>query len=88
MKMHVQLVRVFLSPLTMAVLLSVCLSANAQEHKAVNLSGGKGLPFSDAVVAGNTLYVAGQEGTDATGKLAAGGIAAETKLRLPSNRHP
>ena len=82
MKMHAQRVRVFLSLLTMAVLMSVCLSANAQEHKAVNLSGGKGLPFSDAVVAGNTLYVAGQEGTDATGKLAAGGIAAETKAAL------
>jgi 2-iminobutanoate/2-iminopropanoate deaminase len=66
----------------MAVLLSVCPFADAQEHKAVNLSGGKGLPFSDGILAGNTLYVAGQEGTDATGKLAAGGIAAETKAAL------
>src|SRR5580692_8751640 len=35
-----------------------------QERKAINLSPARGLPFSDGVVAGNTLYVAGQEGTD------------------------
>ena len=54
----------------------------AQEHKAINLSSAKGLPFSDAIVAGDTAYVAGQEGTDDTGKLAAGGIASETKAAL------
>lgn len=54
----------------------------AQEHKAIKLSGTTGLPFSDGVVVGNTLYVAGQEGTDDQGKLAAGGIAAETKAAL------
>jgi 2-iminobutanoate/2-iminopropanoate deaminase len=46
----------------------------AQERKAVNLSSTRGLPFSDGIVAGNTLYVAGQEGTDASDKLVAGGI--------------
>jgi len=56
--------------------------SQAQEHKAINLSNAKGLPFSDGIVAGNTLYVAGQEGSDETGKLAAGGIAAETKAAL------
>ena len=35
-----------------------------QEHKAINVSGNKNLPFSDGIVAGNTLYVAGQEGTE------------------------
>ena len=54
----------------------------AQKHKPVNLSGGKGLPFSDVIVAGKTLYLAGQEGSDDQGKLAAGGIAAETKAAL------
>ena len=34
------------------------------------------------MVAGNTLYVAGQEGTDDQGKLASGGIAAEAKAAL------
>jgi 2-iminobutanoate/2-iminopropanoate deaminase len=57
-------------------------SSLAQEHKAINLSTTRGLPFSDGIVAGNTLYVAGQEGTDDAGKLAAGGIAAETKAAL------
>jgi 2-iminobutanoate/2-iminopropanoate deaminase len=54
----------------------------SQERKAVNLSPARGLPFSDAIVAGNTLYVAGQEGTDDSGKLAAGGIGPETTATL------
>jgi 2-iminobutanoate/2-iminopropanoate deaminase len=54
----------------------------AQEHKAINFSPARGLPFSDGIVAGNTLYVAGQEGTDDAGKLAAGGIGPETKAAL------
>jgi len=54
----------------------------AQEHKAINLGPARGLPFSDGIVAGNTLYVAGQEGNDEAGKLATGGIAAETKAAL------
>jgi 2-iminobutanoate/2-iminopropanoate deaminase len=54
----------------------------AQEHKAVNLSSAKGLPFSDGVVAGNTLYIAGQEGEDESGKLVAGGIGPETTAAL------
>lgn len=56
--------------------------SSAQEHKAINLSPARGLPFSDGIVAGNTLYVAGQEGTDDAGKLAAGGIGPETKAAL------
>ena len=39
-------------------------------------------PFSDVVRVGNTLYLAGKLGTDSTGKLAPGGIAAETKQTL------
>lgn len=56
--------------------------AGAQDHKAVNLSAAKGLPFSDGIVAGNTLYVAGQEGSDDSGKLASGGIGPETTAAL------
>ncbi len=42
-----------------------------------------GLPFSEAVRVGNMLYLSGQIGIDpATGKLAPGGIAAETKQTL------
>ena len=56
--------------------------SDAQERKAINLAPARGLPFSDGVIAGNTLYVAGQEGTDDSGKLAAGGIGSETKAAL------
>jgi len=54
----------------------------AQERKAINLSPTRGLPFSDGIIAGNTLYIAGQEGTDESNKLVAGGIGAETKAAL------
>jgi 2-iminobutanoate/2-iminopropanoate deaminase len=54
----------------------------AQERRAINLSSTRGLPFSDGIVAGNTLYVAGQEGTDASDKLVSGGIGPETTAAL------
>ena len=58
-------------------------AAPAQEHKAISLAGAaSNLPFSDGVVAGNTLYVAGQEGRAADGKLADGGTAGETRAAL------
>jgi 2-iminobutanoate/2-iminopropanoate deaminase len=76
--------------LTLAIPVTIVLAATiavvpvcrAQEHKAISVSGNKNLPFSDGILAGNTLYVAGQEGTDDQGKLVAGGIAAETKTAL------
>jgi 2-iminobutanoate/2-iminopropanoate deaminase len=57
----------------------VCL---AQGNRAINPSNASGLPFSEGMVAGNTLYVAGQEGTDEKGKLVPGGIQGETKAAL------
>ena len=54
----------------------------AQERKAINLSPARGLPFSDAILEGNTLYIAGQEGTDDSDKLVTGGIGPETKAVL------
>ena len=55
----------------------------AQAHKPINLAGpGSKLPFSDGIVAGNTLYIAGQEGRTADGKLAEGGTAGETRAAL------
>ena len=39
-------------------------------------------PFSDVVRVGNILYLSGKLGTDSAGKLAAGGITAETKQAL------
>jgi 2-iminobutanoate/2-iminopropanoate deaminase len=60
----------------------VALPLNAQQHKSINLSSQRGLPFSDGIVVGNTLYVAGQQGTDASDKLVAGGIGPETTATL------
>jgi 2-iminobutanoate/2-iminopropanoate deaminase len=68
-----------------AIALTVGISVQmgyGQERKAVNLSPARGLPFSDGIVAGNTLYIAGQEGTDESDKLVAGGIGSETSAAL------
>lgn len=67
----------------LAIMTAACaLLSSAQEHKAIKMPGTEGLPFSDGIVVGKTLYVAGKEGTDEKGKLAAGGIAGETKAAL------
>jgi 2-iminobutanoate/2-iminopropanoate deaminase len=66
----------------LVIVLFVGPDSHAQEHKAINVAPGRNLPFSDGIVAGNTLYVAGQEGTDDQSKLVPGGISAETKAAL------
>jgi 2-iminobutanoate/2-iminopropanoate deaminase len=43
---------------------------------------GTSLPFSEAVRAGDMLYLSGQIGVDASGKLAAGGIRPEAKQTM------
>jgi 2-iminobutanoate/2-iminopropanoate deaminase len=40
------------------------------------------LPFSEAVRAGNMLYLSGELGVDASGKLVSGGIEAETRQMM------
>ena len=83
MKMHSNTIRRFALVLGVAFTLTLAAQrSSAQEHKAINLSPTRGLPFSDGIIAGKTLYVAGQEGTDESNKLAPGGIAAETKAAL------
>jgi 2-iminobutanoate/2-iminopropanoate deaminase len=75
--------QVFMSAIAIALTVGAATRPGfAQERKAVNLSSTRGLPFSDGIVAGNTLYVAGQEGTDASDKLVAGGIVPETTAAL------
>jgi len=50
--------------------------------RAINPPGtAEGLPFSNGILVGNTLYVAGQEGLD-SGKLRPGGIGPETQAAL------
>jgi 2-iminobutanoate/2-iminopropanoate deaminase len=83
MKMHLNTIRRFALVLGVALTLALAVQrSSAQEHKAINLSPTRGLPFSDGIIAGKTLYVAGQEGTDESNKLVAGGIAGETKSAL------
>jgi len=48
-------------------------------YKVENGPPGMTLPFSEAVRAGDMLYLAGMVGTDTSGKLVAGGIGPETK---------
>ena len=45
-----------------------------------------GYPFSTAVQAGNILYLSGQIGLDASGKLVPGGVGPETKQTLENIR--
>ena len=40
------------------------------------------MPFSNGLLVGNTLYVAGEQGADANGKLVPGGIGPETRATL------
>lgn len=55
-------------------------SAAQIEHSSAKSSAAR--PFSDVVRVGNILYLAGKLGTDSTGKLVSGGIAAETKQTM------
>lgn len=59
----------------LAATLLVTGAAHAQNH-AVGFT--KGMPFSDGFVAGNTLYVAGQQGPDSSGKVTGLDITAQT----------
>jgi 2-iminobutanoate/2-iminopropanoate deaminase len=54
-------------------------SAPIEFHAKQNGPPGISLPFSEAVRAGDTLYLSGEIGTDASGKLVAGGIKTEAK---------
>lgn len=54
--------------------------------RAINPPGmGEGLPFSNGILAGHTLFVAGQQGLD-NGKLRSGGIGPETQATLENIR--
>ena len=58
---------------------------NFQTEPAVEYltsEGRRGLPFSEAVRVGRTLYMSGQIGVDASLKLVPGGIAAKTRQTM------
>jgi reactive intermediate/imine deaminase len=52
------------------------------EPKVTYFPNAAGYPFSDAVRVGCTVYLAGQIGIDASGKIVPGGITAETKQAM------
>jgi 2-iminobutanoate/2-iminopropanoate deaminase len=58
-------------------LLMPCLFAGSQAY-AQAIDYKEGMPFSQAYIAGNTLYVAGQQGPDAGGKLTGLDISTQT----------
>ena len=63
--------------LWLAGILALCTLGSAfAQHQAVNFT--KGMPFSDGYVAGNTLYVAGQQGPDSHGKVTGTDITLQT----------
>jgi 2-iminobutanoate/2-iminopropanoate deaminase len=58
-------------------LLSLCISGSAfAQHQAIGFK--KDMPFSEGYVAGNTLYVAGQQGPDSHGKVTGTDITLQT----------
>lgn len=62
----------------LAALLTLCISSAAlAQHQAIGFE--KGMPFSEGYIAGNTLYVAGQQGPDEHGKVTGTDIALQTK---------
>ena len=72
-----------LLPLFSGATAAIAAGAGKIDFYAVeNAPKGMSLPFSEAVRAGDMLYLAGMLGTDASGKLAAGGIRAEAKQTM------
>lgn len=70
--------------LVIAFLAAACATAKPPEY--VGMPGATARPFSAIVKANGFIYLAGQLGTDSTGKLAAGGIGPETKQALENIR--
>lgn len=61
----------------MAAVLALSLSGSAlAQHQAIGFE--KGMPFSEGYIAGNTLYVAGQQGPDEHGKVTGTDITLQT----------
>ncbi len=70
-----------LNAIALALIASASIACAAAEPEFFprKAEPGKSYPFSEAVQAGQMLYLSGEIGLDATGKLAPGGIKAETK---------
>lgn len=62
--------------LATAVMAFVTLGSASAQNKSIGFT--RGMPFSDGFVAGNTLYVAGQQGPDSKGKVTGTDITTQT----------
>lgn len=67
-----------------ALFFTACATAKAPQY--ITATGGPPRPFSPAVRANGFLYLSGQVGTDASGKLVSGGIASETRQVMENIR--
>lgn len=70
--------------LTIALALGGCATDSRTSTRAefFPVADNPQLPFSEAVRVGDMLYLAGQLGTDTTGRLVTGGIGPETRQAL------
>lgn len=67
-------------PLVLLVL-AACTSMSRSDVEFLPRPGSTG-PFSEAVRAGNIVFLSGMLGTDSTGRLATGGVGPETRQTL------
>jgi 2-iminobutanoate/2-iminopropanoate deaminase len=71
--------------LILAGIITLCASGSAfAQNKAVDFK--QGAPFSDGYIAGNTLYVAGQQGPDEHGKVTGTDITVQTTNAIAAIR--
>ena len=83
-KLLLKLAVLLMAHLAAASLMAGGNPASSSAKRAINPPGtAEGLPFSNGILVGNTLYVAGQAGFE-NGKLAAGGIGPQTQAALGS----
>jgi 2-iminobutanoate/2-iminopropanoate deaminase len=79
--MKTNCINVLLKPVCIAAVLSLSFIGSAfGQHQAIGFQ--KGMPFSQAYVAGNALYIAGQEGPDENGKVTGTDITLQTEKAI------
>ena len=72
--------------LVLAVVCSACATTAPRAPEFLVAAAGPVRPFSPAVRAGGFLFLAGQLGTDSTGRLVPGGIQPETRRAMENIR--
>jgi 2-iminobutanoate/2-iminopropanoate deaminase len=80
-KLLMKLAVFVLAHLAAAMLMAVGLPGSSAKRAVNPLGTEEGMPFSNGILVGNTLYVAGQQGLD-NGKLRPGGIGPEAQAAL------